>query len=49
MDPAAGWRVWCEDLRSVGIDGGHRLAEEAPDEVAAALGEFLGQGTNPVS
>ncbi|WP_330186248.1 alpha/beta hydrolase [Dactylosporangium sp. AC04546] len=48
-DPVAGWRPWCEDVRSVGIDGGRHLAEDAPEELAAALGQFLDHGTSPVS
>lgn len=50
---AAGWRPWCEDVRSVGIhggaDGGRHLAEDAPEELVAALGRFLDHGTSPVS
>jgi haloacetate dehalogenase len=35
------WRGWADDVRGVPLDCGHYLAEEAPDEVAAALLEFL--------
>ncbi len=35
------WRGWAHDVRGRGIDAGHFLAEEAPDEVARALLGFL--------
>jgi haloacetate dehalogenase len=35
------WRGWADDVRGQGIDAGHFLAEEAPDQVAAALLGFL--------
>lgn len=39
---AAIWRDWADDLRGGGpIESGHHMAEEAPDELAAALIEFL--------
>ena len=42
-DPVAIWRPWVAgDLRGVPIHSGHHQAEEAPDEVARALLEFLG-------
>lgn len=41
-DPLAVWREWSIDLRGGGpIDPGHHMAEEAPDELAAALLAFL--------
>ena len=40
-DPLAIWRSWADDLRGGSIDCGHHMAEEAPDELAARLGEFL--------
>jgi haloacetate dehalogenase len=35
------WRAWADDLRGARIDSGHHMAEEAPDELAAALRAFL--------
>lgn len=35
------WRPWAPDLRGHGIDSGHHMAEEAPEELAAALLAFL--------
>ena len=41
-DPRVIWRAWTADLRGGGpIDSGHHMAEEAPEEVAAALLPFL--------
>ncbi|SDO22319.1 alpha/beta fold hydrolase [Geodermatophilus sp. DSM 45219] len=41
-DPRAIWAGWTSDLRGGGrIDSGHHMAEEAPDELAAALVPFL--------
>lgn len=41
-DPEAIWRPWVAgELRRVPINSGHHQAEQAPDEVAAALFEFL--------
>jgi haloacetate dehalogenase len=41
-DPAAIWEPWLEQpLRHQVIDSGHHQAEEAPDQVAEALLEFL--------
>jgi haloacetate dehalogenase len=36
-DPLAIWRAWADDVRQVRIDSGHHMAEEAPEQVAAAL------------
>ena len=37
------WRDWAADVRGQALDSGHYLAEERPDETAAALrGFFLG-------
>ncbi|RBY85969.1 alpha/beta fold hydrolase [Blastococcus sp. TF02A-26] len=42
-DPRAIWRDWTDDLRGGhAIDSGHHVAEEAPDELVAALVPFLG-------
>ena len=41
-DPRRIWAAWTDDLRGGGpIDSGHHMAEEAPDELAAALTGFL--------
>ncbi|MEV5824581.1 alpha/beta hydrolase [Spirillospora sp. NPDC052242] len=42
-DPVKIWRAWAEDVRGGPIDSGHHMAEEAPAEVAAAVGGFLGR------
>jgi haloacetate dehalogenase len=41
-DPEAIWRPWAAgELRSGLIHSGHHQAEQAPDELAAALRDFL--------
>lgn len=41
-DPVEVWRDWLDDIRGgVRIESGHHMAEEAPDELAAALTVFL--------
>jgi haloacetate dehalogenase len=41
-DPVAIWRSWVTGpLEGVTIDSGHHMAEEAPEQVAAALVAFL--------
>ncbi len=40
-DPVAIWREWADDVRGATIDSGHHMAEEAPQELAAVLREFL--------
>jgi haloacetate dehalogenase len=40
-DPLAIWRNWADDVRGAEIPSGHHMAEEAPEELAAALKEFL--------
>ena len=41
-DPRAIWAHWTRDLRGGGcIDSGHHMAEEAPEELVAALVPFL--------
>jgi pimeloyl-ACP methyl ester carboxylesterase len=40
-DPLGLWRPWASDVRGHGIDSGHHMAEEAPDEVATSLASFL--------
>jgi haloacetate dehalogenase len=42
-DPAAVWGPWCErPVATAVIDSGHHMAEEAPEELAAALAAFFG-------
>ncbi|WP_049569052.1 alpha/beta fold hydrolase [Nonomuraea sp. SBT364] len=40
-DPLAIWRTWADDVTGYAIDSGHHLAEEAPEQLAAALLAFL--------
>ena len=40
-DVLAIWRDWADDVRGRGLDCGHYLAEEAPDETYAALHAFF--------
>jgi haloacetate dehalogenase len=40
-DPLAVWRPWAGDLRGEPIESGHHVAEENPDDLAAALHRFL--------
>jgi haloacetate dehalogenase len=41
QDRLAVWREWAADVRGRGIDCGHFLPEEAPDETFAALRGFF--------
>jgi pimeloyl-ACP methyl ester carboxylesterase len=41
FDAAARWRAWAPDLRHATVGCGHFMAEEAPDEVVAALRDLL--------
>ncbi|WP_433506019.1 alpha/beta fold hydrolase [Pseudonocardia halophobica] len=41
-DPLTVWREWAADVRGHGIESGHHMAEEAPDELARALLAFCG-------
>jgi haloacetate dehalogenase len=43
-DVLAVWRPWAADLRGRGIDCGHHIAEEAPQELAEELLAFLQSG-----
>src|SRR3954453_23510594 len=41
-DPRPIWQAWAADLRGGGrLDSGHHMAEEAPEQLAAALADFL--------
>ncbi|MEU9343715.1 alpha/beta hydrolase [Streptomyces sp. NPDC048278] len=42
-DAVALWRAWAPDLEHRTVDCGHFMAEEAPDEVGAALRKLLGR------
>ncbi len=42
-DLLAIWRCWADDPRGVAISSGHHMAEQAPDQLAAALAEFLAE------
>jgi haloacetate dehalogenase len=35
------WKAWADDVRGGPLPAGHFLAEEAPDETARRLTEFL--------
>jgi haloacetate dehalogenase len=35
------WRTWSDDVRGHSIDSGHHMAEEAPEALAASLGDFF--------
>jgi len=37
------WRPWATDLRGHGIDSGHHMAEEAPEQLAKDLLLFLAE------
>ncbi|MEV6520397.1 alpha/beta hydrolase [Longispora sp. NPDC051575] len=40
-DPLPIWRNWADDVTGHSIVSGHHMAEEAPEQLAAALGRFL--------
>jgi haloacetate dehalogenase len=42
--PAVVWRRWADDVRETALDCGHFVAEEAPEECAAALLGFFADG-----
>ncbi|UWF77773.1 MULTISPECIES: alpha/beta hydrolase [Microbacterium] len=52
-DPREIWREWADVVEGRAIDSGHHMAEEAPEEVAAAVTGFLdraiGRGAEPGS
>lgn len=43
-DPLCIWRDWATDVHGFGIDSGHHMAEEAPDELSRELVGFLTSG-----
>lgn len=46
-DAAAVWRAWAPDLDHRPTGAGHFMAEEAPEEVTAAIRELLTRQTGP--
>jgi haloacetate dehalogenase len=42
-DPLEVWRIWADDVRGGPIAAGHFLPEEAPEETAERLLDFLDQ------
>ncbi|MFI6132692.1 alpha/beta fold hydrolase [Micromonospora sp. NPDC051141] len=40
-DPLSVWRAWAKDLRGCPIESGHHVAEENPDDLSAAVHNFL--------
>lgn len=44
-DPVTIWAEWAGQLAGHSIDSGHHMAEENPEALAAALGEFFGGGS----
>ncbi|MCP3801589.1 alpha/beta hydrolase [Allokutzneria sp. A3M-2-11 16] len=40
-DVVEAWRDWAEDVEGAPITSGHHLAEDAPDELAARIQDFL--------
>jgi haloacetate dehalogenase len=40
-DPVAIWREWAPDVTGARIESGHHMAEEAPEQLAGVLAEFL--------
>ncbi|MGH2699053.1 MAG: alpha/beta fold hydrolase [Actinomycetota bacterium] len=40
-DPLRIWEAWCNEVSGRGLDCGHYLLEEAPEETAAELGAFF--------
>jgi haloacetate dehalogenase len=43
FDPLAVWQRWADDVTGRGLDCGHFLPEEQPDEVATELRDLLGR------
>jgi haloacetate dehalogenase len=42
-DPRTIWRKWADEVTGFGIDSGHHIAEQAPEQLTAAIAEFLGR------
>jgi haloacetate dehalogenase len=45
-DPLRIWTDWGDDVRGHGIDSGHHVAEEAPDDLVTALAPFFAAGAS---
>jgi haloacetate dehalogenase len=43
-DPRIIWRDWADEVSGFGIDSGHHVAEDAPEDLARALIGFAGSG-----
>jgi haloacetate dehalogenase len=43
-DPLLIWQGWADNFSGRGIDSGHHMAEQAPEELARALTAFLAPG-----
>ena len=41
-DPMPIWSSWADDVQGLPLDSGHHMAEEVPDELAAAIRGFVG-------
>lgn len=48
-DPLEIWEDWATDVHGFGIDSSHHMAEEAPDELVAALTAFFPAHPSPGS
>jgi haloacetate dehalogenase len=46
-DPLAVWRDWAEDVSGLALDSGHHMAEEVPEELAAAISRFVADRRPP--
>jgi haloacetate dehalogenase len=46
-DVLAIWRPWAQDLRGRGVDAGHFLVEDQPEQVARELSQLLSPGNRP--
>jgi haloacetate dehalogenase len=46
-DPRLIWARWATSVQGHGINSGHHMAEEAPDELTRALLDFLPAGHRP--
>lgn len=40
-DPRLIWQDWAGHVEGHGLDSGHHMAEQAPDELATALASFF--------
>ena len=40
-DPVGIWKTWADSVQEAVLDCGHHMAEEAPDELSAAIARFL--------